>query len=103
MLKYKEAPVWWYLVLLALSFFAGYAAVLPAPGLSDCFGSLIVVLKGQTTLPAWGYIVALLTGTIITVHFCVLPFVSSFQLSFKAFLYPLICSYGEWHRDEPTV
>ncbi|KAH8825162.1 oligopeptide transporter [Flagelloscypha sp. PMI_526] len=42
MLKYKEAPVWWYLVLLALSFFAG------------------------RRFPAWGYIVALLTGTIIT-------------------------------------
>ncbi|EPQ56339.1 oligopeptide transporter [Gloeophyllum trabeum ATCC 11539] len=44
MQKYDEAPWWWYGVLLVLSFFAG----------------LIVVLKGQTTLPWWSYILALL-------------------------------------------
>ncbi|EJD50718.1 oligopeptide transporter [Auricularia subglabra TFB-10046 SS5] len=46
MKKYKEAPFWWYALLLMLSFLAG----------------LIVVLKGDTTLPAWGYIVAILVG-----------------------------------------
>jgi len=50
MRKYDEAPWYWYLALLALSFFAG----------------LIVVLKGQTTLPWWSYIVALLLGSFIT-------------------------------------
>ena len=46
MAGYPEAPWYWYIGLLVLSFFAG----------------LIVVLKGGTTLPVWGYIVALLTG-----------------------------------------
>ncbi|KAJ2920656.1 hypothetical protein H1R20_g16438, partial [Candolleomyces eurysporus] len=49
MLKYKEAPWWWYALLLVLSFLAG----------------LIVVFKGQTTLPWWSYIVALLLGTFV--------------------------------------
>jgi len=47
---YKEAPWWWYIGLLALAFFTG----------------LIVVLKGETTLPVWGYILALTIGSIIT-------------------------------------
>ncbi|KAF9446473.1 oligopeptide transporter [Macrolepiota fuliginosa MF-IS2] len=50
MQKYKEAPWWWYVILICLSFFAG----------------LIVVLKGQTTLPWWSYIVALLLGAFVT-------------------------------------
>ncbi|KAF9525053.1 oligopeptide transporter [Crepidotus variabilis] len=50
MLKYKEAPWWWYVILLALSFFAG----------------LIVTFKGDTTLPWWSYIVALVFGAFIT-------------------------------------
>ncbi|KAF8814690.1 OPT superfamily oligopeptide transporter [Phlegmacium glaucopus] len=50
MQKYKEAPWWWYAILLCLSFIAG----------------LVVVLKGQTTLPWWLYIVALLLGAFIT-------------------------------------
>ncbi|KZV83654.1 oligopeptide transporter [Exidia glandulosa HHB12029] len=49
MQKYKEAPMWWYAVLLVLSFFAG----------------LIVIFKGNTTLPWWGYLVALSSGAII--------------------------------------
>ncbi|KAH9002452.1 oligopeptide transporter [Lactarius hatsudake] len=49
MQKYKEAPWWWYGLLLLLAFFAG----------------LISVLKGQTTLPVWSYIVALLSGAIV--------------------------------------
>ena len=47
MAVYPEAPFYWYIFLLAISFFAG----------------LIVVIKGGTTLPVWGYIVALLTGS----------------------------------------
>ncbi|KAH9062284.1 OPT oligopeptide transporter protein-domain-containing protein [Lactarius vividus] len=50
MQKYKEAPWWWYTLLLLLAFFAG----------------LISVLKGQTTLPVWSYIIALLSGAIVT-------------------------------------
>ncbi|RDB27799.1 Oligopeptide transporter 6 [Hypsizygus marmoreus] len=50
MKKYKEAPWYWYMALLFLSFLAG----------------LIVVIKGQTTLPWWSYIVALILGAFIT-------------------------------------
>ncbi|KAH9983191.1 OPT oligopeptide transporter protein-domain-containing protein [Russula compacta] len=50
MQKYEEAPWWWYLILLALAFFAG----------------LISVLRGETTLPVWSYIVALISGIIVT-------------------------------------
>ncbi|KAH9042869.1 oligopeptide transporter [Lactarius hengduanensis] len=49
MQKYKEAPWWWYSLLLLLAFFAG----------------LISVLKGQTTLPVWSYIFALISGAIV--------------------------------------
>ncbi|OKL57459.1 hypothetical protein UA08_07227 [Talaromyces atroroseus] len=56
MLKYKEVPLWWYWALFALAFFAG----------------LIVNLKGQTTLPVWGYIIALLLGAFIAPFSCVL-------------------------------
>ncbi|KAI0705191.1 oligopeptide transporter [Cytidiella melzeri] len=50
MQKYDEAPWYWYAGLLVLSFFAG----------------LIVVLKGETTLPPWAYIIALLLGLVVT-------------------------------------
>ncbi|KAL2860960.1 OPT family oligopeptide transporter [Aspergillus lucknowensis] len=56
MLKYKEVPMWWYLALFVLAFFAG----------------LIVTIKGQTTLPAWGYIVSLLLGAFIAPFSCIL-------------------------------
>ena len=51
---YKEAPWWWYMIVLAVSFILG----------------LIVVIKENITLPVWGYIIALCMGTIIA------PFVS---------------------------
>ncbi|OSX63951.1 hypothetical protein POSPLADRAFT_1138543 [Postia placenta MAD-698-R-SB12] len=47
---YKEVPWYWYLGLLLLAFVSG----------------LIVVLKGQTTLPWWSYITALLLGAFVT-------------------------------------
>ncbi|KAI9508128.1 oligopeptide transporter [Russula earlei] len=50
MQKYEEAPWWWYILLLVLAFFAG----------------LISVLHGETTLPVWSYIVALISGVIVT-------------------------------------
>ncbi|KAL4803348.1 OPT oligopeptide transporter protein-domain-containing protein [Aspergillus unguis] len=56
MLKYKEVPMWWYIALFVLAFFAG----------------LIVTIKGQTTLPAWGYIIALVLGAFIAPFSCVL-------------------------------
>ncbi|KAI6040850.1 OPT oligopeptide transporter protein-domain-containing protein, partial [Pisolithus marmoratus] len=48
--KYDEAPFWWYIGLLILAFFSG----------------LIVIIKGQTTLPWYSYIVALLLGSFVT-------------------------------------
>ncbi|KAL2843107.1 OPT oligopeptide transporter protein-domain-containing protein [Aspergillus pseudoustus] len=56
MLKYKEAPMWWYLALFVLAFFAG----------------LIVTIKGETTLPVWGYIVSLILGAFIAPFSCIL-------------------------------
>lgn len=80
MKKYKEAPWWWYAILLVLSFFAGVYICL---GLLDQSNSqlpfsvgLIVIFKGQTTLPWWSYIVALILGTFVTVilfHKALLP------------------------------
>ncbi|KAG8716814.1 hypothetical protein FRC08_008755 [Ceratobasidium sp. 394] len=46
MQRYDECPWWWYFTLLVLSFLAG----------------LIVIFTGNTTLPWWGYILALLVG-----------------------------------------
>lgn len=48
--------MWWYLALFVLAFFAG----------------LIVNIKGETTLPAWGYIVSLLLGAFIAPFSCIL-------------------------------
>ncbi|KAF7588561.1 hypothetical protein BBP40_005516 [Aspergillus hancockii] len=56
MLKYKEVPMWWYLVLFVLAFVAG----------------LIVNIKGDTTLPVWGYVVSLILGAFIAPFSCVL-------------------------------
>ena len=53
MRKYKEVPMWWYGLLFALAFFAG----------------LVVTIKGETTLPVWGYIVSLILGGVIA-PFC---------------------------------
>ncbi|KAG6330638.1 hypothetical protein ID866_8453 [Astraeus odoratus] len=50
MQKYKEVPFWWYICLLVLSFISG----------------LIVILSGQTTLPLYSFIVALLLGSFVT-------------------------------------
>ncbi|SJX62699.1 related to peptide transporter Mtd1 [Sporisorium reilianum f. sp. reilianum] len=49
MQKYNEAPHWWYLMLLAVSFVFG----------------LVVVLTQHTTLPWYAYIISLLLGTIV--------------------------------------
>ncbi|KAF3046926.1 hypothetical protein E8E12_007932 [Didymella heteroderae] len=46
---YREAPWWWYMIVLVVSFILG----------------LIVVIKENVTLPVWGYVVALIMGTII--------------------------------------
>lgn len=53
---YKEAPWWWYIGVLILSFVLG----------------LIVVTTQNITLPPWAYIVSLLLGSIIA------PFVSGY-------------------------
>ncbi|KAH8093910.1 OPT oligopeptide transporter protein-domain-containing protein [Cristinia sonorae] len=49
MQKYNEVPWYWYGALIVLSFFAG----------------LIVVIKGETTLPWWSYIIALIVGAAV--------------------------------------
>ncbi|CAD6449000.1 626c1573-1fe1-4a30-923a-3e4d05aaa8f5 [Sclerotinia trifoliorum] len=46
---YKEAPWWWYIGILILSFVLG----------------LVVVIKENITLPVWAYVVALLLGCFI--------------------------------------
>ncbi|KAI3391569.1 hypothetical protein diail_7139, partial [Diaporthe ilicicola] len=46
---YKEAPWWWYILVLVISFVIG----------------LVVVIKENITLPAWAYIVSLLLGIFI--------------------------------------
>lgn len=56
MLKYREVPIIWYWALFVLAFIAG----------------LIVTIRGETTLPAWGYLVALLLGAFIAPFSCVL-------------------------------
>jgi OPT family oligopeptide transporter len=56
MLKYKEVPQWWYMVLFGLAFIAG----------------IIVTAKGETTLPVWGYIIALLVGAFIAPFSCII-------------------------------
>lgn len=56
MLRYKEVPMWWYLVLFGLCFIAG----------------LVVNIKGETTLPVWGYIISLLVGGFIAPFSCIL-------------------------------
>ncbi|KAJ5751908.1 hypothetical protein N7520_008825 [Penicillium odoratum] len=56
MLKYREVPQWWYMVLFGLAFIAG----------------IIVTAKGETTLPVWGYIIALLLGAFIAPFSCII-------------------------------
>ncbi|OJJ52396.1 hypothetical protein ASPSYDRAFT_62902 [Aspergillus sydowii CBS 593.65] len=56
MLKYKEVPMWWYIASFVLAFFAG----------------LIVTIKGETTLPVWGYLISLILGAFIAPFSCVL-------------------------------
>ncbi|KAE8350720.1 OPT oligopeptide transporter protein-domain-containing protein, partial [Aspergillus coremiiformis] len=56
MLKYKEVPMWWYLALFVLAFVAG----------------LIINIQGDTTLPVWGYIIALILGAFIAPFSCIL-------------------------------
>lgn len=46
---YREAPWYWYIVVLVLSFILG----------------LVVVIKENITLPVWAYIVALILGMFI--------------------------------------
>lgn len=52
--KYKEVPVWWYAAILTFAFALG----------------IIVTTTQSTTLPAWGYVIALLVGAFVA------PFVS---------------------------
>ncbi|KAF9492268.1 oligopeptide transporter [Pleurotus eryngii] len=49
MQKYKEAPWWWFVILLGVSFVSGLA----------------VVIRGQTTVAWWSYIIALILGSVV--------------------------------------
>lgn len=59
---YKETPWWWYVLVLLGSFILG----------------LVVVIKEEITLPAWAYVVALITGCIMA------PFVSTLPVVIQA-------------------
>lgn len=61
---YKETPWWWYVLVLLGSFILG----------------LVVVIKEKITLPAWAYVVALITGIIVA------PFVSTLPVVVKVAL-----------------
>ena len=67
MQKYEEAPWWWYAALLVLSFIAGLMLLLPLKPTYPSAVGLIVVIKGQTGLPVWSYIMALACGALIAV------------------------------------
>lgn len=58
----KETPWWWYVLVLLGSFILG----------------LVVVIKEEITLPAWAYVVALITGCIMA------PFVSTLPVVIQA-------------------
>lgn len=49
--NYKDSPWWWYVCIAVLSFIIG----------------IVVVVKEDITLPAWGYVVALLIGMVIAI------------------------------------
>lgn len=54
MQKYKEVPHWWYGILFVLAFVAG----------------IIVCSKGDTTLPIWAYLIAILVGVVLAPFSC---------------------------------
>ncbi len=58
---YKEAPWWWYIGILFISFILG----------------LVVVIKENIALPAWAYIVALLLGIVIAPLVSILIYIPS--------------------------
>lgn len=72
---YKEAPWWWYALVLLGSFILG----------------LIVVLKENVTLPAWAYVVSLLSGIIVS------PFVSVLELNIDSQILTRLCSRASFY------
>lgn len=61
--NYNEVPWYWYFGLLVLAFFAGMSLRTGVVYMTYAGSEgLIVVLKGQTTLPWWSYIIALILG-----------------------------------------
>lgn len=89
--RYKEAPWWWYVAVLVISFILG----------------LVVVIKENITLPVWGYIVSLILGTFIA------PLVRYFQPLTSSSIrststnrfseYHFICPLRQWYRHEQLV
>lgn len=85
---YKEAPWWWYGIVLLASFILG----------------LIVVLKENITLPAWAYVVAMILGIIIA------PFVSSIHdhqvlpgLANKCIERSYLCTVWQRHCNQQLI
>ena len=64
---------------------------------------LIVVLKGQTTLPWWSYIIALLLGGELWSKASAYAVQLMCPCSvYHALLHTSLCTYGQWYRDEPA-
>ena len=106
MQKYKEAPHWWYLVLMVLAFFAGELnGTSSVSSMLTSFDSgLIANLKGDTTLPWWSYIVALASGAFITVHSKFdANVVSPINKASAAFLHAFVRAHGQWCCDQPAI
>lgn len=61
---YKEAPWWWYITLLVISFVLGLA----------------IVIKEKDILPVWAYIVSLLLGIAVS-PFVSMPLYDNYPLS----------------------
>lgn len=79
--NYKEAPWWWYALILLGSFILG----------------LVVVIKENITLPIWAYVVALIIGSVIA------PFVSLITSSDHALLLTCIVRAPSSTRVTATV
>lgn len=70
MLKYPDAPNSWYFLTLVLSFMV----------------ALIVIYKTDSTLPWWGFIIALLLAAISVLFFCALYAITGFPFAIQPFV-----------------
>ncbi|KAF2673865.1 OPT superfamily oligopeptide transporter [Microthyrium microscopicum] len=84
MLRYKDAPNWWYLIVFALSILLG----------------LISIYQADSTLPWWGFLVATAISSI-----CILFFGAQYALTGFAFnVQPVIQMLGGYlHPGKPVA